>query len=812
MRLFYKLILASAAFGCLAAGCKTEIDGYSVDKDSVVLEAFGPNPVLRGAELKFVGQNLDKISSVILPVGIEISSSEFKEAGSNSFKVLVPIECEPGEVSLVYPEGRITPKSRLSYTERYEIHRVYPKEEGLVELEAGDSLVVEGEYINNIVKFVFSNGAVAEGELIGTQTRRKVCFAVPAGALSGRIYAEDSNGNQIYSQEEVKIKQPVISKISPLKTRPGDEVTITGLLLDQVVSLSFSGSASVIEKAAFLSASKTSIKARVPSDVHDGPVTIVSMAQQQIVSEENIEVKTPSNISLSADKYKAGSALTINGEDLDLVTELKFHENVASEFSFSGGKIVTSIPAEAKDGKLSLGTAAGKTVLSPSVTLVKPVIYGLSATEVVAGKPFGILGTDLDLVTEVTLNGTACQFQLVGDILGVATAANSTSGKVAVKTANGTVVEAPSELTITYDVLVLVSNLTSEVGAGSPANMNGSNFNMIESIYFGDVKVTEYSLRTDTEMTFTVPADVPAATYNIKFVLTTGEEEICIHPIKVLGAVQTDVIWEGNHDLGNWNNTLKLASQFAGIPHGCSLHIDYEAQNGAQLKFADIAHGWGNMPGINGGNLVQLDASQTHLTYELPDATVDILKSGGTALQGKLATIKKVYITYPKPSVPSEIMINDFETRGEHSGSWDKSWDGNTDFVTEGGNSYLKVTGEATGWVINCNHQSKGALGPIVNNIGDYDLLIDVFVPSGWSEPGNILYKIVFGNNWYDYGYNMFKDAEGNGTWQTLRIKLSSLTFPAVVDMSTGTNGLYIAEAGLPIGMGLDNLRLGLKK
>lgn len=812
MRLSYKFISAFAVVLFALASCKTEPDGYQVDKNSVVLEAFGPNPVLRGAELKFVGQNLDQIRSVILPVGIEIPASDFKEAGAGSFKVKVPIECEPGEVSLIYTDGRITPKSHLSYTEQYEIHKVYPQQEGAVLLEAGDSLVVEGEYLNNIVKFVFANGVVADGEMIGTHTRKKVCFAIPAGALSGRFYAEDSNGNQIYSSEAVQIKQPLISKISPLKLRPGDEVSITGSLLSQVVSVSFTRAAASIEKADFISASNTLIKVRVPADVHDGPLTLVSLAEQNIVSEESVEVKIPSELSLSAAKYKAGEALTIIGKDLDLVTGLKFNENVSAGFNLSNGKIVTAIPAQAKDGKITLETAAEKTALTSDITLVKPVISGLSASEVVAGNPFGILGTDLDLVTEVTLNGAACQFQLVGEILGVATAANSSSGKVIVKTANGTIVEAPSELTITYDVLVLVSNITSEAGAGSPVNMKGSNFNMIESIYFGDVKVTEYSLRTDTEMTFTVPADVPAATYNIKFVLTTGEEEICIHPINVLGAFITDIIWEGSHDLGNWNNTLKLASQFAGIPHGCSLHIDYEAQNGAQLKFADIAHGWGNMPGINGGNLVQLDASQTHLTYELPDATVDILKSGGTALQGKLAIIKKVYITYPKPSVPSEIMINDFETRGEHSGSWDKSWDGNTDFVTEGGNSYLKVTGEATGWVINCNHQSKGALGPVVNNIGDYDLLIDVFVPSGWSEPGNILYKIVFGNNWYDYGYNMFKDAEGNGTWQTLRIKLSSLTFPAVVDMSTGTNGLYIAEAGLPIGMGLDNFRLALKK
>ena len=506
MRLSYKFISAFTVLLFTLAACKTEPDGYEVDKNSVVLEVFGPNPVLRGAELKFVGQNLDKIRSVILPVGIEILSSDFKEADPGSFKVKVPIECEPGEVSLIYPDGKITPKSHLSYTEQYEIHKVYPQKEGAVWLEAGDSLVVEGEYLNNIVKFVFANGVVAEGEMIGTQRRKKVCFAIPAGALSGRFYAEDSNGNQIYSSEAVQIKQPSLSKISPLKLRPGDEVSITGSLLNQVISVSFTGAAASIEKADFLSVSNTLIKIRVPADAHDGPLTLVSLAEQSIVSEESIEVKTPSGLVLSAPRYKAGETLTITGKDLDLVTGLKFNENVSSDFNISGGKIVTSIPAQAKDGKIKLETAAGKTALTPELTLVKPVISGLSASEVVAGKPFGILGTDLDLVTEVTLNGVSCQFQLVGEMLGVATAANSSSGKVIVKTANGTLVAAPSELAVTYDVLVLVTSLTAEAEAGSPVNMKGSNFNIIESIFFGGKKVTAYYIWKVNEINITIPA------------------------------------------------------------------------------------------------------------------------------------------------------------------------------------------------------------------------------------------------------------------------------------------------------------------
>ena len=126
--------------------------------------------------------------------------------------------------------------------------------------------------------------------------------------------------------------------------------------------MKFSGSSIKIEQADYLSASKTEIEVLVPADVHDGPVTLVSAASQEIVSEDEIVVKVPGNISVSAERFKAGEALTVSGDDLDLVVGLKFADNVDSEFEFVEGSIVTTIPASAKDGTLVLTTAADKSV------------------------------------------------------------------------------------------------------------------------------------------------------------------------------------------------------------------------------------------------------------------------------------------------------------------------------------------------------------------------------------------------------------------------------------------------------------------
>ena len=810
-----KSIFASMAICAAVIGCEKGPQGYTVDEEAVVLEAYGPNPVLRGAELKFIGQNLDKIQAVILPVDVEIPASEFIDADASSFKVIVPMECEPGSVELVYPGGTITAKTELSYTEQYEISAIYPQEEGKELLEAGDSLVVDGEYLNNIVKFVFAGGAVSEGDLIGTHTRHKVVFAVPAGALSGRIYAEDGNGNQIYSEGEILISQPAVGAITPLDVRPGETVTISGALLDQVVSVKFSGSSLKIEQSDYLSASKTEIEVLVPADVHDGPVTLVSAASQEIVSEDEIVVKVPGNISVSAERFKAGEALTVSGDDLDLVVGLKFADNVDSEFEFVEGSIVTTIPASAKDGTLVLTTAADKSVETPAVEFVKPVVSSVSVSEIVAGAPFDIEGSDLNLVTKVTLNHQECAFEFSEDRLVVATEKNASTGKVEIFTANGTVIEALAEMTVTYDALVFVSEITSEVKVGDVVTMKGTGFNLVEAIWFGDVKVTSYSLRTDTQMAFVVPA-VEGGSYNLTFVLTTGEEEECVYPVNVIaGTLVTEVLWEGENDLGDWSNSLSLENAFRNLQYGSVLYVEYIAQEGAQMKFADLTNGWADMPGINGGSITELDPNANIVSYALPDATVDILKSAGTVIQGKLAVITKVYVTYMTggdsgESLPEVVMINDFEQHGDHNASWDGSWAGNASAETGAdGNTYLKVTSDATGWVINCNHK---AFVDVIEDISRYDLAIDVLVPEGWSDTGAIYYKLVIGGGWYDYGHNMFKDAVGNGQWQTLTIDISALNISSPVDLAADTNGLYIDNAGFPVGMCFDNMRLVLKK
>ncbi len=650
-----RYILLSFALIAVFVACDDDPDGYHVDKDSFCIEAFGPNPVVRGDTLTFVGQKLKSVTSVVLPENEEVTSAEFIDFTANSFKLIVPMACESGYVTVYYSNNNsVTLTSMLTFSETFEIYSVAPMESSKTVLEAGDSVVVTGEYLNNVVTVGFVNGVTTDE--IGYQTRSELHFAIPKGAVSGLIYGEDSNGYQVYSSEELTIDQPAISGVSPLSVRPGDEVTISGEMMDQIVSVTFTG-ASAIESDDFVSATYSKIVVTVPDAAQDGTLTLETAAEQILYTSDAVTIIVPENLSVAAETvFKAGLKAVISGDDLDLVTGVTFNSEVSADFYYSDSKIYATIPTTAVDGVITLSMASGKTVDTPSITLVKPAITGLSATEITAGDSFTITGTDLDLVTSVTLNGAACDFTTDSSTsLTVTTTSTSTTGTVAVIAANGDTATSDATLTIVYDSYVTVTSITTSVKIGESVTMVGSNFNMIEAIYFGETKVTSYSSRSDSEMIFTVP-DVEGGTYNITFVLTTGDVETCAIAIEVAGAMTVRVVFEGEHDLGTgWSNALQSLSWMGpfyddNIPYGTTLTVEVvcdATQGWWQIGICD-PNGWSTLESSNalGGYYTFPSSDGTEITFELTDNDVDVLNARGVILAGYALTITKVYVSY----------------------------------------------------------------------------------------------------------------------------------------------------------------------
>ena len=125
MKKIFNIISLLAVSVAVLSGCKNELlDTNQYAGTDVVLNVYGPQPVMRGGELRFLGSNLDQITEVIIPGVNPISEINVVQAGVPSeIRIIVPKDGpEPGLVTLKASDGtEIVTKTPLSYVEPVEM-------------------------------------------------------------------------------------------------------------------------------------------------------------------------------------------------------------------------------------------------------------------------------------------------------------------------------------------------------------------------------------------------------------------------------------------------------------------------------------------------------------------------------------------------------------------------------------------------------------------------------------------------------------------------------------------------------------------
>lgn len=73
------------------------------------LQSFGPSPALRGGELRFIGQNLNQVTSIIFPgiTGGTIEVNEISVINDREIKVVIPQDAGVGIIVLNTSVGEI---------------------------------------------------------------------------------------------------------------------------------------------------------------------------------------------------------------------------------------------------------------------------------------------------------------------------------------------------------------------------------------------------------------------------------------------------------------------------------------------------------------------------------------------------------------------------------------------------------------------------------------------------------------------------------------------------------------------------------
>ena len=668
----YSILLALCSLVGLVSCTHEELSTDQFSDDAVVFGAFAPNPVVRGAELRIMGSNLDRIVEVQIPGSEPITDIEVVTSGRVSeIRVVTPAAgaedaSVTGPVVIVDKDGNVyQSKTELTFTEGIVLDSFSP-----ASAMPGDVVTVKGDYLYNVQQIVLGGGVYVTGEQITEKNRRELKFIVPSNAITGPVTIGDVDENNnpdglipnnVPSKEDLVIGDPTVKSADRGMLKAGAEITVQGTYLDMIAKAAFrvaaaDGAVADTEVDFALAEDNKSVKVALPATVVEGEIVLTSFAGKDFTAGAYTTV-VPTEIAIAAEtRYKAGLNAVVTGKDLDLVTGADL-AGTALEFGYADSKLTFAIPAAAVDGVVTLALANGKTVATEAVELVKPVITSVSPLELYAGdENIVVNGEDLDLVTGATLGGRAAEFEYADGAITVKTELTSVSGKVVFTLDNGVTVESADEVTVKYHSKVIVTEMPAMQHIGQEVVLKGSNFSLVENIFIGDVKVTQYSIRTDEEVRFLMPWN-KAGMYNLSFHLFDGDVETVATQIEVGLELDIKTIWTGNEHLV-WSGMQTLAwggYDWSTVKPGTILTAYFtldEAADYWQVRFANGS--WSSLPsgveiatslGQGDGN-IPMTPGTTYYSIKLTAADVDMLvNQGGLVMTGANYTLTEITLT-----------------------------------------------------------------------------------------------------------------------------------------------------------------------
>ena len=612
-------LLVVALAGLSLTACSNDDLDTNQYQGGVSLNVYGPSPVMRGGQLRFLGSNLDQIREVIIPDGISITNIEVVKSGVPSeIRVTIPKDGPvPGKVILVSKtDERITTKTDLNYIEGIEI-TAFP-----TSAMPGDVIKIEGDYLNLIYSLAFADNVLVSADDFVSHDRYAIEVKVPEEAKTGKLelYTADLtvvDKNSVEYQiiktdeaieigvpttEEVKSPRGTAAAEGEITAKAGEKITLTGSYYNVVSAITF-GDVEVSEIE--VSEDGTTLSFVVPATAPDGVFNLVCKSGEEVPVATLTTIK-PTNCTATPNPVKALKALTISGQDMDLVTGVKFEGAdvvTGDNLNVSADKVVVAlVPETATEGNLQLVMANGATV-DVAFTLVKPVATAYSANPVSAGSVLQITGTDLDLVKSVTFGEAIAELEkdavsADGTTLTVKVPMEGKSGKPKLNLANGTSVEAP-ELTIDEAVFcyaVALPGAEEELKAGNSMTITVANGDKLTGVQMNGTDCQWILTGEDkNQLIIGIPEDAKAKSV-LKLISSNGEISYNIAVIPATSVKKT--IWSGLKEL-TWNDGGRIAipaATFEDVPAGAILTIAYTQ---VDQTWGDAQFNYGDWSGIN---------------------------------------------------------------------------------------------------------------------------------------------------------------------------------------------------------------------
>lgn len=284
---------------------------------------------------------------------------------------------------------------------------------GPMPITRGETMRVTGTSLNSVKEVIFPEGnqklspstTYIAGEF-SLQNSEEMTVTIPDQCVPGKLRLVLNNGDTVVSKTNITFAEEIkVTSFSPTSLHPGDVLTIKGEYVWNIGQVMFFDHVTV-DAEDFLKNTRNEIQVRVPMEAKAGDVAYNDGSDGgENTSMGNLAVDAAKAMAISNPTPEFGEAVTITGENLDLVTSIDFPavKDVAFTTAADGKSIALTVPTNTVTGTVTLNSASG---LTTSVDITMPLAT-VSSTEptkdVKAGQSITIKGDKLDRIVELIL-------------------------------------------------------------------------------------------------------------------------------------------------------------------------------------------------------------------------------------------------------------------------------------------------------------------------------------------------------------------------------------------------------------------------
>ncbi|MGZ3851447.1 MAG: IPT/TIG domain-containing protein [Flavisolibacter sp.] len=373
IRLSYSRLLAMICFvlaiGILASCHKN--DNNSSNNGKAALYSFGPTGAKVGDTLRFIGINLDQVSSIkFTGVNALVDKAGFKSQSSDLITALVPATTEKGKVVLKLTNGdSIVTKTALNIGVKTTIASMTQQ------ARPGANVTITGDYLNWIDRVTFNKNKLVTSFV--SQSQSQLVVKVPDDAQTGTLVLHygGTDSADLETKDTLKVNLPLATSMSPNPVKHGTSLTITGNDLDLVKKVYFTGVTNAV--TTFVSQSATQLVVTVPASTTKGKIKLEAASGVQTTTSADLDVVLPAITGMSPNPVDTLTNLTITGTNLDLVSAVSFvgasggSKSVTSFVSQTPTQLVVAVPGGVSSGKITLS------VKNSTLTVKSPGLLGI---------------------------------------------------------------------------------------------------------------------------------------------------------------------------------------------------------------------------------------------------------------------------------------------------------------------------------------------------------------------------------------------------------------------------------------------------